>query len=71
MKSRNLVAASIMALMALPVLPVGQSALAQELSLEEIVVTARKREENIYEIPISVSAFSQDQLELGRHRRFP
>ncbi len=63
MKSRNLVAASIMALMALPVLPVGQSALAQELSLEEIVVTARKREENIYEIPVSVSAFSQEQLD--------
>ena len=60
MKSRNLLAASIMALMALPV---AQSALAQEMSLEEIVVTARKREENIYEVPVSVSAFSQDQLE--------
>lgn len=60
MKSRNLLAASIMALMALPV---AQSAFAQEMSLEEIVVTARKREENIYEIPISVSAFSQDQLD--------
>ena len=60
MKSRNLLAASIMALMALPVV---QSALAQEMSLEEIVVTARKREENIYEVPVSVSAFSQDQLE--------
>ena len=60
MKLRNLVAASIMALMALPV---AQNALAQEMSLEEIVVTARKREENIYEIPISVSAFSQEQLE--------
>ena len=60
MKSRNLLALSIMALMALPV---AQSVSAQELSLEEIVVTARKREENIYEIPVSVSAFSQDQLE--------
>ena len=60
MKSRNLLALSIMALMALPVT---QSVSAQELSLEEIVVTARKREENIYEIPISVSAFSQEQLD--------
>lgn len=60
MNSRNLLAASIMVLMALPV---AQRAMAQELSLEEIVVTARKREENIYEIPVSVSAFSQDQLE--------
>ncbi|MDE0454295.1 MAG: TonB-dependent receptor [Gammaproteobacteria bacterium] len=60
MNLRNLVAASVMALMALPV---AQNALAQEMSLEEIVVTARKREENIYEIPISVSAFSQEQLD--------
>ncbi|MXW45413.1 MAG: TonB-dependent receptor [Gammaproteobacteria bacterium] len=60
MKSRNLLALSIMVLMALPV---AQTVSAQELSLEEIVVTARKREENIYEIPISVSAFSQDQLD--------
>ncbi|MCY3840346.1 MAG: TonB-dependent receptor, partial [Gammaproteobacteria bacterium] len=60
MNLRNLVAASVMALMAVPVV---QSVSAQELSLEEIVVTARKREENIYEIPISVSAFSQDQLD--------
>ena len=60
MRTRNLLAASIMGLMALPA---AQSALAQELSLEEIVVTARKREENIYEIPISVSAMSQEQLE--------
>ncbi len=59
MKMRNLVAASLAASMALPVV---QSALAQEMSLEEIVVTARKREENIYEIPISVSAISQEQL---------
>ena len=49
--------------MGLMALPAAQSALAQELSLEEIVVTARKREENIYEIPISVSAMSQEQLE--------
>ena len=57
MKMRNLVVASIMATVGLPV----GSALAQ--SLEEIVVTARKREENIYEIPISVSSFSQEQLD--------
>ena len=60
MNLRNLVAASVMALMAVPVV---QSVSAQEMSLEEIVVTARKREENIYEIPISVSAFSQEQLD--------
>ncbi|MEO0995930.1 MAG: TonB-dependent receptor [Pseudomonadota bacterium] len=32
-------------------------------TLEEIVVTARKREENLQEVPISVSAFSGDLLQ--------
>ena len=49
--------------MASVALPVGQGALAQSLALEEIVVTARKRDENIYEIPLSVSALSQAQLD--------
>ncbi|MEE4660469.1 MAG: TonB-dependent receptor [Halieaceae bacterium] len=31
--------------------------------LEEVVVTARKREEGAQEVPLSVSAFSSDQLE--------
>jgi len=57
MKMRNLAAAPLMAAVALPV----GGALAQ--SLEEIVVTARKREENIYEIPVSVSSFSQEQID--------
>ncbi len=57
MKIRNLFVALLMATVALPF----GGALAQ--SLEEIVVTARKREENIYEIPISVSSFSQEQID--------
>lgn len=60
MKIRNWIVASLMASVALPV---GQGALAQGLALEEIVVTARKRDENIYEIPISVSSMSQLQLD--------
>lgn len=35
---------------------------AQQLAIEEITVTARKREENLQEIPLSISAFSVDQL---------
>ncbi|WP_446830902.1 TonB-dependent receptor [Candidatus Foliamicus sp.] len=36
---------------------------AQELSLEEIVVTARKVEENLMEVPLAVTAFSAEELE--------
>lgn len=49
---------------------IGVDASAQEdnsgsgLTLEEIVVTARKREENIQDTPISVTAFSGSGLEL-------
>jgi iron complex outermembrane receptor protein len=32
------------------------------LALEEIIVTARKREENLQEVPISISAFTAEQL---------
>ncbi len=39
------------------------AAWAQSDALEEIVVTARKREESVFEIPISVSAFSQDAVD--------
>ena len=51
-----------MASVALPVASDFNVAMAQNLALEEIVVTARKRDENIYEIPVSVSAFSDAML---------
>ncbi len=35
----------------------------QALALEEIVVTARKREESLQDIPLSVTAFTADQIE--------
>ena len=35
---------------------------AQQMVLEEIVVTARKRDESLQDIPLSISAFSVDQL---------
>jgi iron complex outermembrane receptor protein len=40
-----------------------QSAAGSEFELEEIVVTARRREESMQEIPISVVAISRDQIE--------
>jgi len=36
---------------------------AQELALEEIVVTARKREESLQDIPVSVTVFTADQID--------
>ena len=50
------------ALLLAPLLAAG-GAVYGESVLEEIVVTAQKREENLYEVPISVSAFSDDKLE--------
>jgi iron complex outermembrane receptor protein len=44
-------------------LPATQQAFAQGAGLEEVVVTARKRAENIFEIPVSVTAVSQDDLD--------
>ncbi|MFM7433546.1 MAG: hypothetical protein ACKO3O_08615, partial [Gammaproteobacteria bacterium] len=48
----------------------GQNALAQSgsgasqdgLALEEIVVTARKREESLQDVPIAVTAFSAEDI---------
>ncbi len=39
------------------------TAQAQSLALEEIVVTARKREESLQDIPLSVTAFTADQID--------
>ena len=36
--------------------------MAQSLALEEIVVTARKREESIQDIPVVVTAYSAEEL---------
>lgn len=37
---------------------------AQQVALEEIVVTARKRAESLQEIPVAISAFTADQMEV-------
>jgi iron complex outermembrane recepter protein len=41
--------------------PQGQGA--EEIGLSEIIVTARKRQENLQEVPLSVSAFTADTIE--------
>ena len=49
-------------IVSLSVLP-ATAVFAQQLALEEIVVTARKVEENLMEVPLAVTAFSAEQLE--------
>ena len=44
-------------------IPVSQPAFAQGAVLEEIVVTARKRNESLLDIPLTISAFSAEQIE--------
>jgi iron complex outermembrane recepter protein len=42
---------------------VGGPAMAQDQTLEEIVVTAQKREQNIQDVPIAISAFTAETLQ--------
>ncbi len=62
-RNRKIIASQISAVLAvtsvgmLPNIALGQAA------LEEIVVTARKREESLQETPVAVSAFSAESLE--------
>ena len=44
--------------------------LAQGVALEEIVVTARKREEALTDIPFAVSAFSEEELNAANLKNF-
>src|SRR5687767_3005071 len=41
-----------------------QNAPADDGALEVVIVTATRREESIREVPISISAFSEEQMEL-------
>ena len=69
MKKRTFVAALTGAALVLITSFEPQSAAAQEAgadtALEEIIVTARKRDESLREIPESVSAISSFELEQG------
>jgi iron complex outermembrane recepter protein len=58
-KSLALVASAIPAGALVP----GHAALAQETAFEEIIVTAQKREQSIYDVPVAISAFSADTIE--------
>lgn len=55
MKFRTVLLAGVAVAIAMP-------ASAQQIALEEIVVTARKRSETLLEIPLTVSAFTADDI---------
>lgn len=57
---------AVLAATSLALLPIGAiqtPALAQEVVLEEIIVTARKREENLFDIPVAITAITGEQIE--------
>ncbi|WP_205743116.1 TonB-dependent receptor [Halioglobus maricola] len=58
MKNKLWVALSLIATTAAP----GTQVFAQDVQLEEILVTARKRLENLQDIPVSVSAFTSETI---------
>ncbi len=58
------VAATVVALMAIPSTSLAQSNAEDGASmLEEVIVTATRREENLMEVPIAVSAFTGSELQ--------
>ena len=64
MKTKNL--AIIMSAVPIAAIGVDQAAVAQETSdsvFEEIVVTAQRREQSIYDVPVAISAFSPETIE--------
>jgi iron complex outermembrane receptor protein len=62
----TLVASTVASLLAAPGLMAQGASGANEGGLEEIVVTARKREESLQDVPLTVTAVSATQIaELG------
>ncbi len=56
-------AASALGLMSMSTPAIAQTGAADAQGLEEVVVTARKREESLQEVPIAVTAFSEAALQ--------
>ena len=61
MHKKNL--ALIVSAMPIGGLLAAQSAIAQETSFEPVIVTAQKREQSIYDVPVAISAFSAETIE--------
>jgi iron complex outermembrane recepter protein len=46
--------------------PATEEAAPEVVGLEEVVITAQKRQQSLQDVPLSVSAFSEDMLKAGR-----
>ena len=62
---------SVFSALLLSFLPLGQASAqgsgADAFAIEEIVVTARRREESLQDTPIAVTAYSEDEMNLRGH----
>ncbi|MXZ29145.1 MAG: TonB-dependent receptor [Gammaproteobacteria bacterium] len=62
MKRKTTLLASVMGAALIAISYDSAPAFAQELALEEIIVTARKREENLQDLPLTVTALTNDDI---------
>ncbi len=59
---RTLLAASLMAVGSAPVVPALAQSGNENVTLEEIIVTARRRDESLQDVPVTVNAVTADQI---------
>ena len=61
--SRRLAACVLIAVSGIPLTPAVQAATTDRAIIEEVVVTARKREESLQDVPVAVTAFSEEEID--------
>ena len=68
-KSPITVAVSLLTLGIVNAIPSAPLAQAQDAKIEEVIVTARKRQESLQDVPVAVTALTPNQLERGSIQR--
>ncbi len=68
-KSPITVAVSLLTLGIINAIPSAPLAQAQDAKIEEVIVTARKRQESLQDVPVAVTALTPNQLERGSIQR--